>query len=326
MANYGPASAFLLVGGSNISGDVFGFTDGVEQILEEVRGLGESWDRHLPVGIGRNMLETTGGLYDDRTVGLIEALQSKALTPAEVVQLVDYGVAGTGLGQEVVMLNGTYVGSFVRTAVRDGLTKANGVHTITGTRYEGKIAGALTLRTGDGNSTAAPLDQANYAATVNILNSNADDSIETSTPHGLITGDWVKITGHAGSTPDINSGTDSKQVTVIDSTNFSLDGVNITVGGGATGTVAKVSSAGLIADLQVTTLTLGAASNVVVKVRHSSDNVTYADLITFTAVTLASTAERVETTTDAKRYLAISWTGTGAAVGTVTPFVAAVRT
>jgi hypothetical protein len=49
-------------------------------------------------------------------------------------------------------------------------------------------------------------------------------------------------------------------------------------------------------------------------------------LITFTAVTLASTAERVETATDAKRYLAISWTGTGAAVGTVTPFVAAVRT
>lgn len=321
MANrYGPSSAFLLVGGSNISGDTFKFDETAEQTLQEVRGLGESWDRFLPVGLGKNMLETEGGIYDDRTVGLLAALQAQGGT----LQLVDFGVEGSTLGLKVVMINGTYVGQWTRTAKRDALLMANGIHTLTGTRYEGRVLGALTSRTGDGNSTAAPLDQASYATTVAILNSNVDDSIETSSAHGLVTGDWVKITGHT-CTPDINSGTDSVQVTVLDTTNFTA-GFNITVAGGATGTVAKVSSAGLIADLQVTALVLGAAANVVVKVRHSSDNVTYADLITFTAVTAASTAERKETATDAKRYLAISWTGVAVAATSITPFVAAVRT
>lgn len=323
MANYGPASAFLLVGGIDISGDVYGFVDTVEQSLQEVRALGESWDRFLPVGVGKVTLETTGGLYDDRASGQIAALQGKAATVAESPQLVEYGVAGTGLGQPVSMVNGTYVGQWVRTAARDGLTMANGVHTLTGAASEGRIVGALTSRSGDGNTQSTPLDQADYATAANITSSSAaTERVTTAAAHGLATGDWVLIAGHTGSTPDING---NHQVTVFDADEFSMDDVaDITVGGTG-GTFKKVSSAGLIADLQLTALVLGAASDVVVKVRHSSDNSSYSDLITFAAKTAVG-AERVETTTDAKRYLAISWTGTGAAITSATPFVAVVRT
>lgn len=327
MANYGPADGFLIVQGKNLSGDVTGYQDTVEQALQEVRGLGDSWDKFLPVGIGRVLLESEGNLYDDRLVGQIAALQGKALTPAEAAQIVDLGSEGLTLGKNVVMLNGTFVGTWTRTAERNGITMANGAHTITGKRYEGKIVGANILRSGNGNSQGAPYDQNDNIAlpAISILNSNADDSVETSVAHGLTTGDWVVIAGHAGSTPSINSGTSSQQITVVDTTNFTINGVDITVGGTG-GTVKKVSSAGLIADIHVLTLILGPASDVIVRVRHSEDNITYADLITFAARTAAGQAEQLETTTDPRRYLAISWTGTGGAVTSVTPFVSCART
>jgi len=66
-------------------------------------------------------------------------------------------------------------------------------------------------------------------ATVSITSSDADDSVLTAAAHNLSTGDFVNIVGHSGSTPDINGA--NQQITVVDSTNFTIDGVNITVGG-----------------------------------------------------------------------------------------------
>lgn len=74
--------------------------------------------------------------------------------------------------------------------------------------------------------------------------------------------------------------------------------------------------------LQVPALTLGGYTNVVVKVRDSADNITYGDLITFTAVAAAPAAERATVVGDVERYVACSWAFTGAGADpSVTPFV-----
>lgn len=71
MANYGPSSLIIAVddgpGGSSQAitqfvqdiGDVT-----VEQLLEEVHTFGDSWEEHLPVGIGKAGTVEIGGIYD----------------------------------------------------------------------------------------------------------------------------------------------------------------------------------------------------------------------------------------------------------------------
>lgn len=74
--------------------------------------------------------------------------------------------------------------------------------------------------------------------------------------------------------------------------------------------------------VQVSALTLGGYTNAVIKVRHSADNVTYADLIAFTAVTAAQTAERKTVTGTVNRYLAASYAFTGAGSGQSVTYMA----
>lgn len=62
--------------------------------------------------------------------------------------------------------------------------------------------------------------------------------------------------------------------------------------------------------LECSSLTLGSATNFIAKVRHSADDITYADLITFTALT-AFGAERKTVSGTVNRHLATSWAGTG---------------
>lgn len=63
--------------------------------------------------------------------------------------------------------------------------------------------------------------------------------------------------------------------------------------------------------LQVSGIALSGRPNVTVKVRHSSDDITYADLIAFTAVT-ARTAERKTVAGTINQHLATSWAWGGA--------------
>jgi hypothetical protein len=67
--------------------------------------------------------------------------------------------------------------------------------------------------------------------------------------------------------------------------------------------------------LQVETSVLGGFTNFVAKVRHSADDITYADLVTFTAVTVAPASERKTVTGTVNRYLASSWSWGGAGSG-----------
>lgn len=72
------------------------------------------------------------------------------------------------------------------------------------------------------------------------------------------------------------------------------------------------SAGGGVAYLQVSAITLDTATNLVVKVRHSADDITYADLVTFTAVT-ARGAQRSTTAVTVDQHLAASWAWTGGA-------------
>jgi hypothetical protein len=75
------------------------------------------------------------------------------------------------------------------------------------------------------------------------------------------------------------------------------------------------TAAGGAGYLQVTALTLGGYTNLIVTVRHSTNNATFTELLAFTAVTGGpnSAAQRVAVTGTVNRYLATShaWTGAG---------------
>ena len=76
-----------------------------------------------------------------------------------------------------------------------------------------------------------------------------------------------------------------------------------------------LSSNGAAAYLEVSALALGGYTNCIVKVAHSTDHTTWADLITFDAVTLAQTAQRKLAVGTVNRYMAVTWTWTGAGAG-----------
>ena len=86
------------------------------------------------------------------------------------------------------------------------------------------------------------------------------------------------------------------------------------------------STDGGSAYLQMTDLVLDGYTNLQVTMRDSDDDITYGDLVAFTAVTVESVAERVTVAGDVERYLAADWVYGGAGTSpTATFFVGFVR-
>ncbi len=77
---------------------------------------------------------------------------------------------------------------------------------------------------------------------------------------------------------------------------------------------AASSAAGAVCHLQVTAVTLGGYDDVVITVRKSTDNISFSDLVSFTAVT-ARTAERKTVAGTIPRYLATSYAFSGSGTG-----------
>lgn len=73
-----------------------------------------------------------------------------------------------------------------------------------------------------------------------------------------------------------------------------------------------LSSNGGSGYLEVTDLTLGGWTSATLKILHSSDDISYTTLITFTNVTAAPTGERKTVTGTVNRHLAQSWLFNGA--------------
>lgn len=76
-------------------------------------------------------------------------------------------------------------------------------------------------------------------------------------------------------------------------------------------TVSAQTTDGGTAYLQVSALDLDGVTDLTVKVRHSTDGVSWDDLLTFAAVTTAPVAERKAVTGTVKKNLAVSWEYSG---------------
>lgn len=310
MTAYGPPSAFLLVGGNNISGDTFQAEESVEQVMEQTNGLGDSWEESLPVGIAKVMLSAGGGIYDDRTAGIVSALQSKGTTR----QLVSFGVSGITPGSDVSLLDGDYAAKWHRIAARDGLTKANAEHVITGQYYRGRLIHGLSAETtSTGNSQATSVDATLYKLPKVISNSTvANPTVLTSVKHGLTSGDTILIAGST-TTPTLDG---SRVVTAVDADTFTIP-VNVSSGGAQTATWTGVTTTGAIVDLHVPALTLGGWTDVTFILRDSADNSTFANVTggTFTNVSAVAANQRLTIAGQVRRYMALQWTFNGAGSG-----------
>lgn len=76
----------------------------------------------------------------------------------------------------------------------------------------------------------------------------------------------------------------------------------------------------------VNALSLAGYDNIIQRLRHSADNVTYATLVNSAAVTVAPNAQRVTASGTVERYLAMAWAYTGAGgARTATIFTGFVR-
>lgn len=322
MTNYGPASAFILVGGRDISGDSFTLLDRIEQVTQQSNGIGDPWEEQLTPGVARAILEAGGGFYDDRLLGLNEALVGIGATQQEVA----YGMAGRGIGAEMALPFGVFAAVFKRGPAREGLTMASAEYRVTGQYMRGRSVHGISSETvASGDTKATPVDQAlspRLTAIAITSSSIANPTvITTTTPHGLVTGEVILITGHT-STPTLNGGA-GFAVTVTGLSTFTIP-VNVTVGGGATGSFIKVSTPSSVWVLHPTDLNLDGGTSYSILGLHSDDNVTYSTAVTFTNVTAAGVAQRQTLATQTKRYRAMSWVGNGApgALRRITPYVA----
>jgi hypothetical protein len=236
--------------------------------------------------------------------------------------VVAFGIETNTAGKAFIGMEGAYASSYTVAMQRNQLQKASAQYQIDGAVERPVVLHALGAESGDGNSEAASVDQADNPMVnpVAITSSSVANPTHIITPvaHGLITNDVILIAGHTGSTPTING---ERIVTKINDTEFTIP-VNVTIGGTG-GTLVKAwTKNGGAGHLHVTAITLSGRPNVVFKVRHSADDVVFADLLTFTAIAAVG-AERktVAAGTTVNRHLAYSRTWGGAGGSPAATFV-----
>ena len=312
MPKYGPASAFFIVGGRVLSTEVWNLEASLEGVLEEVHGLSESMERYSPVGLGKATLNAKGGLYDDKTLGLWEAL----LTNTGTSQLACFGFGGVTAGQQCTVAAGNYGAKVNRVASRDALTKMNAEYTCSGAITEGQVVSDFTSRGAAANTQGTPADHhaQENAPQIGITNATvASPSIITSPNHGLVSTDVIWITGST-TTPTLDG---ERTVTVSDANTFTC-GVNVSSAGGAqTAFFQKMNSAGGYFDVHVPALVLGGYTNISIQPMHSADNSTWVSVGSAMTFTAAGQSQRqtIAAGTNIRRYVAMAWAWTGAGSG-----------
>jgi hypothetical protein len=288
----------------------------IASILEKSTGLGDSWEESTPVGLKRAELSVTGGFYDTNTNAAHAALSASTPgTPQTAARTMAWGFSGQTIGEPFYGAQGIYEEAYNVQATVAELTKANADWKITGQIDRGQIVYALAAQTADGDTTATSVD---YTADVQqrvIPITSATPAnpcvVTTTVPHGLTSGQKVFIASNTFSGPAING---QQTATVISTTTFSVAvDTSGSSGAGTGGTLVQADSPnGAVGYLEVTAFS--GFTQIVIKLRDSTDNVTFADLITFTTVT-AIGAERATVSGTVDRYVAASWvkTGTGSA-------------
>lgn len=316
------AFALFLVDGFNmLAAKVKNSSHKIEPLLERSDGLGDEWERHAPNGMARGSLTQEGAFFDTVAAGMHATLKAMA----QVSRLVVVGFQRNAIGEHFTGFQGAFVAEYEVLGTVPGLTKANAAYGISGEVEEGVILQHLEQKNVDWNTETlgASVDYTtDPTQRVIAITSNTQANptvVTTPVPHGLTTGDKILISGVVGSNPTING---ERTVTVLTATTFSVP-VDTSAGAGGNGGqfVRANSSNGGRGYLQVTELT--GLDGVIHKIRHSPDDITYTDLITFSNVVAAPAKERIAVAGVVDRHLCVDGNVTG--VGTVTPFVGFAR-
>lgn len=321
MAKYSSAtfSVFLVDGYSLLSAKVQTVSEKVTNVVQaNTHGLGDRWEESSATGLRKATLTQAGAFFNDAVAGFHEAFS--AVTT--VSRLLVYAMAGNVIGQAFTGLQGVYEGAYSVIAKMAGLTMADAEYVVAGQIDRGVIVQDWVAKTAnwntktDGASVDHTLSPTNQAIPITSNSIAAATVVTTPVPHKLTTGDVIVVSGVVTSTPTING---SQTVTVLSPTTFSVP-ITVTVAGTGGSFVRASSNNGGVGYLLVSALTGFTA--VAVNIRHSADDTTYADLVTFAPVTApppdASAAQRVTVAGVIGRYLSVSGTVTGA--GSITPF------
>jgi hypothetical protein len=271
---------------------------------ERTHGVGDSWEQSTPTGVSKGTLTQSGAFFD--TSLPIHAGLSPGF-PTPTTRVVCLGVAGNTVGQPIDCVVGDIVADYEVLGQSDKLTKMNIVHTVSGAIERGVIVHKLQAETSAGNNEGAGPDHATEAAALFVpiasVGTGNPATVTTSAPHYLTSTDTVVIAGTT-TTPSING---TQTATVTGATTFTIP-VNVTSGqAGPAGTAVQgLSNQGGSGYIQVNAITLGGYTSFTVKIRTSTDNSVFVDLLTFTNVTTAPSAERVTVSGAVRRYLAQS--------------------
>lgn len=318
MSKYGSDDvAFFLIDGYSVLGSTTEIADDKEAILEETDPLGASWVEKESTGLKRGEI-TQNGFFDDATDGINDALSEQQ----GLSRILSYGIEGNLKAKQFIGFAGGMQINYNRITSRGELHKANAKYLSSGAVEDGHILHELAIVTAAGDTESLAVDAGTQADPVTITSSSVDNPtvITTAAPHLLLTGDGILIAGHSGSTPDING---VHIVTVLTADTFTIP-IQVTVGGTG-GTSTRISSRdGGAGYLQLPVLTLGGYDNLIINLRHSQDDITYATKATFTAVTTSPTAERKTFTGILYRYTAMSWAWTGSGSAQTATFMVGV--
>jgi hypothetical protein len=154
MARFGPAQAFIVIDEYDMSTFTYSISQQVESLMEEVHGLGDSWEEQVPIGLARTTIEADGGVYDDTLVDTVFSGQA----PTATERILTTG-PGKNIGEPCDLINGVFATQYNRVASRSALTKANVAYTVSGTNYPGFVLHGFTSETtASGDTESSPVD------------------------------------------------------------------------------------------------------------------------------------------------------------------------
>lgn len=316
---YGSASAGFLVDGYNlITAKLKALSYKIAALHDDTTGLGDSTQNSTPTGLTALTLKQSGGFFDTDTNAAHAALKDVPTSPQGTPRVICAWFAGSDVSAPFVGFAANYSQEYEVLPSTGKLTKANAAYTVSGLKEDGQIVQPLAVKTADWNTKSlATVVDYTLDTTQRVIpitsNSIANPTVVTTTvPHGLTSGDIIFIAGVSTSSPTING---QQTATVVSTTTFTVP-VNVTIGGTG-GTIVRANSANGGSGYQQITA-LSGFTGFVGKVRDSSDDITYADLVTFTNVTSAPSAERVTVAGTVDRYLSYDGNVTGS--GSITAF------
>jgi hypothetical protein len=332
MSKYGSPDFALYVGGYDLTPAVNESASRKhENLTQATRPLGMAYERNTPTGIVKDTLTVGNGMFDK----VVDPLNAAAVSEGgiDATRVICFCEQGQTKGAHFTGYSGALVISSEVLDSNGALTKANVAYAMSGPSEEGVILQELASKTANWTTeTSDAVDAADEPGNRHIAITSASlanpSVITTTDNHNLASGEVVAIFDMAGLiAPDINDNPAAAEawklightVTVTGDKTFTIP-VNVTHAGTGGYCVVVSRATGGYGYHQVTQ---GSGFTAFVgKVRHSVNNSTWNDLVTFTdTATSYHAVERkatATTTTQVARYLAYKGTVTGS-VG-ATPF------